>query len=114
MTGRHVYATDTLEPVERKLKASETTAIVLAKSRFVSMRTRCATLGVDLPPKRVLATDGGSRNHVMLQVAAHVLCTLMYTTRVSESAALGTALRAALHAVGVYSQLFTSSYWLCR
>lgn len=65
----------------------------VVEGRFLSMRYHAADLGI-AKPRRILATGGGSANHEMMQVLADVFGAPVFRAQVSDSAALGAALRA--------------------
>jgi xylulokinase len=75
--------------------ATEVRAVV--EARFLSMRAHAAAMGISRPT-RIVATGGGSKNAEMMQVLADVFGVEVYRSDVSNSAAVGAALRAE-HAV---------------
>jgi xylulokinase len=63
------------------------------EAQAMSMRIHSVWMGIK--PKRILATGGASKNEAVLQILADVFGAPIHTIEVSNSAALGAAIRAA-------------------
>ncbi|XP_044511008.1 xylulose kinase 2-like [Mangifera indica] len=79
--------------VEEFEPPSEVRALI--EGQFLSMRAHAERFGMPSPPKRIIATGGGSANKSILNCIASIFGCDVYTVQRTDSASLGAALRAA-------------------
>nr|XP_011464775.1 PREDICTED: xylulose kinase-like isoform X2 [Fragaria vesca subsp. vesca] len=93
------FTGDTLEGVSVREEQQEFGSMVecraVIEGQFLSMRGHAERFGMPCPPKRIIATGGGSVNRHILGVAANIFGCEVYTVERPDSASLGAALRAA-------------------
>ncbi|GBG90594.1 hypothetical protein CBR_g50937 [Chara braunii] len=87
---------DQTPPLNGKKEIEENNIVrALVEGQFLAMRAHSEGIGMPSPPRRIIATGGGSANSRLLSILASIFGCDVFTAPRPDSASLGAALRAA-------------------